>query len=257
MGDSSINTKDEPKLTSTETSPPPNANTSIEILRESKPSENISINSPPTTTSVPSVSASSPRLKEKNSKIETVFEKIDINDKSDSNSDSTTGGEMEKDSPVKPDGGEVPTLDFDIKETKPVRNKSDIFALDAKSKHSNNTIFSIKGTPSGRINRRRDNNSNVFPAGIMGCKEFIPGDDMSSPRKFLDAKQAAEDQAGHIDNTPRKRPSSAHMEKGRNPLTGEGVSSNDEIKKTHSGRRRGKILISLRRDNVQKCMYYP
>lgn len=59
---------------------------------------------------------------------------------------------------------------------------------------------------------------------------------MTSPRRFLDPIEAR-DHAGHMDNTPRKRPSSAKPNNiHRNPLTGVGV--DDETRKTY-GRRKG------------------
>lgn len=216
MGDTSINTREEtPNTANAEINAP--AATSIEILRESKPSENISIDSPTTNEDVEKSEPDPTPVAEKPSNIETVFEKIDINDKSDSNSDSTAGAEGEKEVVSKPEV-DLPPLNFDIKEKPPARNKSDIFSQDDKIQ-SSNTIFSVKGTPSGRINRRREMSSTVFPVGCMGCKEDAPGDALSSPRRFVDAKEAADDPIGHISDTPRKRASSRCVELAAQNLT--------------------------------------
>lgn len=145
MGDTSINTKEEfdeqPKEESTDESSP--ISTSVEILRECKPSENISINNSasPSNVDPEPVSPESITTVKKPSTIETVFEKLDISDKSDSNSDSTAGTDVEKDLPKA--SIDTPPLTFDIKEKASDRNKSDIFSLDEKVKNSN-TIFSIK-----------------------------------------------------------------------------------------------------------------
>lgn len=202
MGDTSINTREEAPNTANAETDAPTA-TSIEILRESKPSENISINSPTTKEDVEKSAPEPTPVEAKPSNIETVFEKIDINDKSDSNSDSTAGAEGEKEVVSKPEV-DLPPLNFEMKEKPPARNKSDIFAQDDKIQTSN-TIFSVKGTPSGRINRRKEMSSTVFPVGCMGCKEDAPGDALASPRRFVDAKEAADDPIGHINDTPRKK----------------------------------------------------
>ncbi|KAK9701809.1 THAP domain [Popillia japonica] len=85
-----------------------------------------------------------------------------------------------------------------------------------------------------RVNKLRDHNSTIFPVGCMGCREDPPSDHITSPRRFLDQVEA-KDHIGHIDNTPRKRPSSAKPNNSRNPLTGVGVT--DDLKKP-IGRRR-------------------
>lgn len=92
--------------------------------------------------------------------------------------------------------------------------------------------FTLKGTPSGRINRRKDMSSSVFPVGCMGCKEEVSGDEIGTARKASDTKTT--DSKEELNETARKSSS-----ENRNPVTGVGVSSNDEIHKTGSGRRKG------------------
>lgn len=149
MGDTSINTKEEPSIDQSKEpstdAGPPIAPTSVEILRECKPSENISIHNSATSSNVeeepPLESMQSIPIVKISSKIETVFEKLDINEKSDSNSDSTACTDGDKDSSTTVI--DTPPLTFDIKEKASDRNRSDIFSLDEKIQNSN-TIFSIK-----------------------------------------------------------------------------------------------------------------
>lgn len=169
---------------------------SKEILRECKPSENISINPPPETKKE-KLEVIIPESLSANT--ETVFEKLDIKEKSSSDSAAINKGRP------------------------PDRNKSDIFSLDDKIP-SANTIFSVNGTPSGRINRRRDEHSEVFPVGCMGCKEQISVD----PLMGITVKES------------QSRPVSGKFSnRHRNPLTGAGVDSTDEVKRALTGRRKG------------------
>lgn len=185
---------------------------SKEILRESKPSENISINNPL------KIEIEKPEIviPQKRTNTETVFENlIEIKSKSDSSSESAVI-DMEKHSDAK----------------KVDRNKSDIFSLDDKIK-SSNTIFSVNGTPSGRINRRREEHSEVFPVGCMGCKEQI-----EPPTQADNSKITA-----NVKETKSRPISGKFSNRNRNPLTGTGVDSTDEIKKGVNGRRKGYLLL--------------
>lgn len=175
---------------------------SKEILRATKPSENISINNPTNLVEeTPEII-----LPEDPENTETVFEKLEIN----SNSDSAIIDDATK------------TTNSDEVKKRPIdRNKSDIFSLDDKIK-SANRIFSVNGTPSGRITRRRDEYSEVFPVGCMGCKEHI----VNTPQKIAVKESKSYPVAESFTH--------------RNPVTGAGVDSLDEVKKnTNAGRRRG------------------
>lgn len=222
---------------------------SIDILRETKPEPDVSIKgasikqaSKPVDKEGDSQDSTPAQNPEEPAKIETVFEKLDVSsDKSDSTTDSAVMENTEN-SKTKTQV-EIPPLDFEIKDTtqvlRPDKHASDIFSLkeDNSKQKSVNSIWSISGAPSGRINRKKDNASSIFPAGCMGCKDE---QEQQSPRRFLDATEAAQYQAGHIDSTPRKRPTSS---KPRNPLTGVGV--DDDVRKTSSRKKDGNPLLGL------------
>ncbi|KAK9736537.1 hypothetical protein QE152_g12405 [Popillia japonica] len=79
------------------------------------------------------------------------------------------------------------------------------------------------------------------PRRVNKLKEDFPSDHITSPRRFLDQVEA-KDRIGHIDNTPRKTPSSSKPNNSRNPLTGVEVS--DALKKP-IGRRRVYVIVCL------------
>lgn len=81
--------------------------------------------------------------------------------------------------------------------------------------------------------------STVFPVGCMGCKEEVSGDEIVTTKKLSDTK--TDESKEELNEIARKSSSET-----RNPVTGVGVSSNDEIRKTASGRQKGtNILYSL------------
>lgn len=232
MGDTDKSSSISAKVTPTpvESTTQEAGRTSIECLHETKPAHNISINASieekPEQPEIPSKEST----KQSSAKIETVFEKLDIgSDKSDSTTDSTFA---EVDKITKPPVAES-IYSAKSRDTK----KSGYSIDDDESKKcenirdGNNVLPS--GGSSGRLNKRKDLQSTVFPVGCMGCKEDPPSD-QASPRRFLDAKEAKQDQSGHIDSTPKKRPSSAQP--NRNILTGAGIE--DEVRRT-SSRRKG------------------
>lgn len=207
---------------------------SKEILRESKPSEDISINSNPKNLIVEKheIITTKPEviIPKGPANTETVFEKLDINDKSNSSSDSAVTDEVDNYNKSKTPENIV----SDVKERSSARNKSDIFSLDNKITTAD-TIFSVNGTPSGKINRRREEYSEVFPAGCMGCKESSKDDSVIKiPQTPLGSKAIVSNV-----KESKSRPVSGRFGRQRNPVTGTGVDSTDEIKKNSSGRRRG------------------
>lgn len=240
MGDSNVAAKQEVEQEAESTT-----KISLADLKESKPAPNISIKAieesgekeEDTEKIEPEKNETNAQKPSGPAKIETVFEKLDMSsDKSDSTTDSTlVEGEKNKQK------SEIPDSNLDAKDISPSVKQdkfaSDIFSLkevDANKSKTANTIWSISGAPSGRINRKKDLTSNVFPVGCMGCKEEPPSDRMS-PRRFMDAKEAAMDCVGHIDSTPRKRPGSS---KPRNPLTGAGI---DQEAMKFNNRKKGNL----------------
>lgn len=247
---------------------------SIECLREAKPYEDISIKTKIKTeaTGEPAeieteiendqnalkinenneiTKKPSEELHGDSSKIETVFEKLDITtDKTDSTTDSTISGKEKEVPDVKEINSglkaeiqsneqskvDVPPLNFDIRE-RASEPKNDIVSADGLDvRRSASSMYSVRGSPSGRIYRRRDTSSNVFPVGCMGCKD---NSSLESPRRFLDANEASNDFVGHIDDTPRKRPSAEKQDISRNPLTGAGIETVPSESRRHCIRRKG------------------
>lgn len=213
---------------------------SVDLLRETKPAPDISINAadPP--------EPAGPQEKEKTpekeapmekeaaspspANIETVFEKLDT---SSDKSDSTIESMEEK---------KAPQADYEVRDChKTDKQASDIFSLKEVEKGSKNinSIWSISGAPSGRLNRRKDVPSSVFPVGCMGCKEQ-PVSEEPSPRRFLDAVEASNDYIGHLDDTPKKRCSSS---KSRNPVTGAGCE--EEATRTNSRKKDGNPVTGV------------
>lgn len=181
---------------------------SIDCLHESKPAPNISINATiyeknedesMMTASSLITSTTSP------ARIETVYEKLSAVSEQSEPSNSILNEDQEKS----------------------VNKDSSITEIN--NKQINDTNDSWRGSGSyGKLNKQRDLASSIFPVGCMGCKE----QEQTSPRRFIDAKEAAQDFTGHIDMTPRKRPSSAKPQNSRNPLTGDGIE--DDVKKTNN-----------------------
>ncbi|KAF2905547.1 hypothetical protein ILUMI_00632 [Ignelater luminosus] len=252
--------------------------TSIECLREARPYEDISIKTKIKTeatgepaeieTGVQSnqnvskvnennevAKKPSRELHGDSSKIETVFEKLDITtDKTDSTTDSTISGKDKEVPDVKETTSglkaeiqsneqskvDVPPLNFDIR-GRASEPKNDIISSNGMDvRRSTSSLYSVKGSPSGRINRRRDTSSNVFPVGCMGCKD---NSSLDSPRRFLDANEASNDFIGHIDETPRKKQSAEKQDITRNPLTGEGIEIAPETRRQCIRRKDGNPLL--------------
>lgn len=178
-------------------------------------------------------------LKKDDSNVETVFENMDMS--------------SEKSLPIQGDGKsagnvgmgkptvDIPPLEFELRDNTPLLKSdklaSDIFSLKESDTKPINSVCS-EGASSGRMIKNKDLASSIFPAGCMGCKENA-SDNMVSPRRFLDAKEASECRAGYIDSTPRKRPTSS---KPRNPITGGGIDLEDPRK---SCRRKGNRKTTL------------
>lgn len=99
-----------------------------------------------------------------------------------------------------------------------VRNQSDIFSLNEETTIAS-SIFSINGSPSRKLYRKKElPQNNVFPTPETLIKEEPPADKVSPIEKIKDhARNSYSD---------LKRPSSSL----RNPLTGTGLSSNDEYR---------------------------
>lgn len=215
---------------------------SKEILRESKPSEDISINSNPKVIVEEKPEIVTPKGP-KNTL--TVFEKLDIHDQSNSSSDSAVTDEAEKDAKSPDSKPQSSASASEIKERPSDRNKSDIFSLDDKIKAAD-TIFSINGTPSGKINRRREEYSEVFPVGCMGCKDSKEEHPSNTSQKSASSKTLISSS-----RESQSRPVSGRFSRHRNPLTGAGVDSTDEMKRGSTGRRRGYIHRVYTRGNTQ------
>ncbi|KAJ8952948.1 hypothetical protein NQ318_006565 [Aromia moschata] len=112
------------------------------------------------------------------------------------------------------------------------RNQSDIFSLKEETSIAS-SIFSVNGSPSRKVFRRKElTASNVFP---FGQKEEPPSDKATAAPtrdKPRDSKESYNE---------LRRPSSSV----RNPLTGTGLSSNDEYKFKGSKRKDGNPLLGL------------
>lgn len=215
---------------------------SIECLHESKPAPNISINATiyekndeedsniNTTSSTVKSKTSNSNNTGNTAKIETVYEKLSAVSEQSEPSYSL----------LKTDEKKVEDNKVDDKKKGPnsvteINNEQQKEKKNAENDH--NDMWRLSDSY-GKLNKQRDLSSSVFPAGCMGCKDNTQ--EQSSPRRFLDAKEAAEDFTGHIDSTPRKRPSSARPQNNRNPLTGDGCE--DSVKKFNN-RKKGKIKI--------------
>ncbi|XP_017776228.1 PREDICTED: uncharacterized protein LOC108562416 [Nicrophorus vespilloides] len=118
---------------------------------------------------------------------------------------------------------------------------SSVAPLEAMPDPPHEISNTIQSAESGRMNKLRDHSSNIFPAGIMGCKEEA----IISPRRFLDAQEASKDSIGHIENMPRKMPSASKSDHNRNPLTGLGLGASDEIKKAANKRSDGNPVLGV------------
>lgn len=192
---------------------------SIDRLHESKPAPNLSVNatiyekiedepSSQTFSSIPSIFKS-----QESSKIETVFKKPSNVNEQESKESSLLTETNNKDKKSK------------LSEMSNLKDSSE----------QNNDAWKDSGSH-GRLNKQRDLASSIFPAGCMGCKDNLP--EGNTPRRFIDAKEAIQDHAGHIDAVPRKRPSSAKLQSGRNPLTGVGIE--DDCRKVNN-RKKGNV----------------
>lgn len=193
---------------------------SIECLHEAKPGQNISINATIQEKDEPKDSSESLTSTKSNKgpqKIETVFEKLSVvSEQSEPSTNSLVPPELQ-------------TKKSDKKDKKPSATEIN----NPMDRKNSNDSWRISGS-SGKLNKQRDLASSIFPAGCMGCKDN--SQESMSPRRFLDAKEASQDFAGHIDATPRKRPSSAKPQNSRNPLTGDGIE--DDVRRC-SSRKKG------------------
>ncbi|XP_060526694.1 uncharacterized protein LOC132702210 [Cylas formicarius] len=111
-----------------------------------------------------------------------------------------------------------------------IRNQSDIFSLKPEPTELATSIFSINGSPSRKIFRKTE----PLPTGNVPRG----GDDAAS----TDPKMAATRPVTRITRenyNDEKRPSSSY----RNPLTGSGLSSNDEYKSKGAKRKDGNPLL--------------
>ncbi|CAG9818372.1 unnamed protein product [Phaedon cochleariae] len=107
-----------------------------------------------------------------------------------------------------------------------LRNQSDIFSLKEQTSVSS-SIFSINGSPSRKVSRKRE----TVPIG--GQLSEPPADKLSTV-----SRDKLRDRDSYND---MKRPTSSL----RNPLTGTGLSSNDEYKFKSSKRKDGNPLLGL------------
>lgn len=195
---------------------------SIECLHESKPAPNLSINATiyekieedPSAPSTPSLKSNA---QERPARIETVFEKLSVVSEQSQPSEATIVSQPSKDEGTKKD--KQPSV-------------TEINNPKAPAEPNTNETWRESGS-SGKLNKQRDLASSIFPAGCMGCKDTIKPE-ATSPRRFLDASEVTHDHAGHIDAIPRKRSSSAKL--NRNPLTGAGIE--DDVRKI-SSRKKG------------------
>lgn len=105
-----------------------------------------------------------------------------------------------------------------------IRNQSDIFSLQDAPTTLQTSIFSVNGSPSRRVFRKQE------PAGHV----FQRSEDS-------DVKSALKSRITRENYNDEKRPSSSY----RNPLTGTGLSSNDEYKSKGLKRKDGNPLLGL------------
>lgn len=127
-----------------------------------------------------------------------------------------------------------------------MHGESDIFCLKKSERGDDdgNQMFSVGGSRSIRLNRRKQTDSNVFPSGCMGNSEDNTEEILSS-RKSSESKEAtahsvevqnvfdnkaATEKKNDIEDAPAK---STLYEWKRNPLTGEGVEI--EAHRQHKG----------------------
>ncbi|XP_074039184.1 uncharacterized protein [Leptinotarsa decemlineata] len=110
------------------------------------------------------------------------------------------------------------------------RNQSDIFSLKEQTSVAS-SIFSINGSPSRKVFRKKELiASTVIPFGQVSTE---PPSDKVSPRDRMRDRDSYND---------IKRPTSSL----RNPLTGTGLSSNDEYNKSRMTKRKdGNPLLGL------------
>lgn len=224
---SDVNSTTDSNQESVASTTPSNNKSSIECLHESKPAPNISINatiyenSEESAMSIPSTKES---IQSSPAKIETVFEKLSM----------VTETTEPSDVAIVSKSSEIPaTKSKSKKDNSKMSNIDEV--INVKEADESGTHIWRNNSSTGKMNKQRDFASNVFPVGCMGCKDEAPYD-QTSPRRFLDAKEASQDYTGHIDSTPRKRPSSAKPQNNRNPLTGAGIE--EDTRKT-SNRKKG------------------
>lgn len=120
----------------------------------------------------------------------------------------------------------VPSAASDFnKSDRIIKNQSDIFTLNEETSIAS-SIFSINGSPSRKLHRKKGlPPNNVFPLPV---KEDPPAEKVLPKEKVKDSLRNS---YGDL-----KRPSSSI----RNPLTGTGLSSNDEYK-CKTTKRKGNI----------------
>lgn len=118
-----------------------------------------------------------------------------------------------------------------------IRNQSDIFSLNEETSIAS-SIFSVNGSPSRKLYRKKElPPNNVFPMPDILMKEQPPADQISPRDKIKNHSRNS--------YSDLKRPSSSL----RNPLTGTGLSSNDEYK-CKTTKRKGKNFTIINKTYV-------
>ncbi|KAF7285364.1 hypothetical protein GWI33_010765 [Rhynchophorus ferrugineus] len=111
-----------------------------------------------------------------------------------------------------------------------IRNQSDIFSLKDAPTTLQTSIFSVNGSPSRRVFRKQE------PAGHVFQRSEDKSESGAASRRNRITRENYNDE---------KRPSSSY----RNPLTGTGLSSNDEYKSKGLKRKDGNPLLGLGYDS--------
>ncbi|XP_018580167.1 uncharacterized protein LOC108917866 [Anoplophora glabripennis] len=250
MGDNKTNETEKEKLSDQQSE----SGSSLKPLRSVRPSENIAIldePSPPSEEKVQRVQEQVLEPADSEAKVETVFEKpLELVQETKSEVD-----RLEADIKVEPPSDDVKTSE-EVPKDKPlptnlekkcrlgsatsgliqseriIRNQSDIFSLKEQTSIAS-AIFSVNGSPSRKVFRRRETAaSNVFPFGQAANGE-PPLEKVTAARERVkDAKETYNELT---------RPSGS----ARNPLTGTGLTSNDEYKFKGSKRKDGNPLLGV------------
>ncbi|XP_050293903.1 uncharacterized protein LOC126734355 [Anthonomus grandis grandis] len=119
-----------------------------------------------------------------------------------------------------------------------IRNQSDIFSLKHMATTLQTSIFSVNGSPSRKLFRKQE------PA----CHLFQKNEGQAD--KTEDSAPLIKSRITRENYNDEKRPSSSY----RNPLTGTGLSSNDEYKSKGLKRKDGNPLLGLGYDEVNHAV---